>query len=203
MVGAERLVKCRISGCGQLFLTNRKEMSHLENAHGISKVMCPWCGQEYARPQNLQEHVKLEHGDDVKQMPEGAFARRYMFYLSINPRWYLWGGKALNIEDEASQRWMVLICEACNKGLYKIEYDALEILLVEAQTAHEEACKKTIPTTAKAPLKDITLAALNSLHPLYAQTHYWTFLQRLGPWRACRWTCQTWSMGRIHHHFYQ
>ncbi len=166
MAGAERLVKCRVSGCGQLFLTNRKETSHLENAHGISKVMCPWCGQEYARPQNLQEHAKLEHDNEVKQMPEGAFARRYMFFLSVNPRWYLWGGKAPNIDDEASQRWMALVREACNQGRYKIEYDALEILWVEARTAREEARKKITTPTPKAPLKDITLAALNSPPPL-------------------------------------
>ena len=82
-------------------------------------------------------------------MPEGAFARRYMFYLSVNPKWYLWGGKAPNIEDEASQRWMALVRQACNKGLYKIEYDMLEMLWVEARAACEEARKKTTTPTAK------------------------------------------------------
>ena len=61
---------------------------------------------------------------------------------------------------------MALVWQACLKGLYKMDYDALENMLVEARTACDQArkeSKKPAPTSAsvEAPLRDVTLAALN------------------------------------------
>ncbi|KAK6168842.1 hypothetical protein SNE40_020014 [Patella caerulea] len=82
---------CTCGLCQEVFPNRRKLKNHLAAApHQRLKMVCVWCDREtsFRRMVDLKSHMKTDHSEKLKLMPEKFLSENNGFWMSYHPEDY-------------------------------------------------------------------------------------------------------------------